>query len=212
MVTIAGFFLKDLVVKKYITNAPDIVKFYYWLFPFGLGLTLFTLLEAYSWQLRHSVLTNFLREVFFRLVQTVLIVFFFTKIISGYSSFIKIYSFAYLFITIVLLVYLISKREIHFTLKPSRVTKKFFKKIVTLASFVWSGSLVYNISTVFDTLVIAAVLPNGLAYAAIYSLAQNIASLIQAPQRGIISASIAPLSKAWKDKDYEKINRIYHRS
>ena len=36
--------------------------------------------------------------------------------------------------------------------------------------------------------------------------------LIQAPQRGIIAASIAPLSKAWKDKDYKKINRIYQRS
>src|SRR6185436_9092810 len=40
----------------------------------------------------------------------------------------------------------------------------------------------------------------------------NVASLIQAPQRGIISSSIAALSRAWKDKDMEKINRIYHRS
>jgi O-antigen/teichoic acid export membrane protein len=211
-VTIAGFFLKDFVIRKYVTNAPEIIKYYYWLFPFGLGLTIFTLLEAFAWQLRHSVVTNFLREVFFRLLTTILIVLFFTRIISGYSSFIRIYSLTYLFIALVLLVFLISRKEIHFTLKPSRVTKKFFKKIVTLASFVWSGGLVFNISTVFDTLVIAAVMPNGLRYAAIYSLAQNIASLIQAPQRGIVSASIAPLSKAWKDKDFEKINRIYHRS
>ncbi|HLZ88440.1 MAG TPA: hypothetical protein VKQ52_14390, partial [Puia sp.] len=46
----------------------------------------------------------------------------------------------------------------------------------------------------------------------IYTLAQNIASLIQAPQRGVIAASIGPLSKAWKDKDLGKINRIYKRS
>ncbi|HXB45325.1 MAG TPA: hypothetical protein VNV85_14770, partial [Puia sp.] len=39
-----------------------------------------------------------------------------------------------------------------------------------------------------------------------------ISSLIQAPQRGIIAASIAPLSKAWKDKDYDKIKLIYQRS
>jgi O-antigen/teichoic acid export membrane protein len=38
------------------------------------------------------------------------------------------------------------------------------------------------------------------------------ASLIQAPQRGIISASVAPLSQAWKDKNYGKIRRIYQRS
>jgi O-antigen/teichoic acid export membrane protein len=55
-------------------------------------------------------------------------------------------------------------------------------------------------------------LPNGLALAGVYTLAQNIASLIQAPQRGIISSSVAALSKAWKDKDIKKIDRIYHSS
>lgn len=59
---------------------------------------------------------------------------------------------------------------------------------------------------------IAAALDNGLALAGVYVLAQNIASLIQAPQRGVISSSIGPLSQAWKDKDMQKINRIYHSS
>jgi O-antigen/teichoic acid export membrane protein len=47
---------------------------------------------------------------------------------------------------------------------------------------------------------------------AVYSLAQNMASLIQAPQRGIISSSIAALSKAWKDKDHQRILTIYRQS
>jgi O-antigen/teichoic acid export membrane protein len=77
---------------------------------------------------------------------------------------------------------------------------------------VYGGSLVYTISMVVDTIIIAAVLPNGLAMAGIYTLAQNIASLIQAPQRGIVSSSIGALSKAWKDKDMKRISRIYHSS
>jgi hypothetical protein len=36
--------------------------------------------------------------------------------------------------------------------------------------------------------------------------------MIQAPQRGIIAASIAHLSKAWKDKNMELIRKIYQRS
>ena len=36
--------------------------------------------------------------------------------------------------------------------------------------------------------------------------------MIQVPQRGIIAASIAHLSKAWKDKNKELIQRIYQRS
>jgi hypothetical protein len=61
-------------------------------------------------------------------------------------------------------------------------------------------------------LVIASVVDNGLAGVAIYTLAQNIASLIQAPQRGIITASISSLSKSWKEKNMHKINVIYKQS
>lgn len=212
IIMIIGFFIRDLVVRKYITNAPDLVKYYAWLFPFGFGLTVYTILEAYAWQERLSVMTNFLREVLFRLFSTVLIVLFFMNVIPLFDGFIKMYALTYILLALVLLVYLITTKRIYFTFEISRVTKRFYKKILTLISFVWGGGLIYNMANVFDTLVIAAVLPNGLAYAGVYSLAQNIASLIQAPQRGIISASIAPLSRAWKEKDMDKIGRIYQRS
>jgi O-antigen/teichoic acid export membrane protein len=211
-VVVAGYFLRDLVIRKFGTNAPDLVKYYYWLFPFGFGLTIYSILEAYAWQEKKSVLTNFLREVLFRLFTTVLIVAFFWGAIKVFDRFIKIYSLTYILLALVLLVYLFATKKISIHLHVSRVTKKFFKKILALVSFVWSGGLVYNIANVFDTLVIAAVMPNGLAFAGVYSLAQNIASLMQAPQRSIISAAIGPLSRAWKDKDMEKIRQIYQRS
>jgi O-antigen/teichoic acid export membrane protein len=212
IIIIIGIFIRDLVVQKFITNAPDLVKYYGWLFPFGFGLTMYSVLEAYAWQERLSVLTNFLREVLFRIFATVLIVLFFAGIIPLFDKFIKIYATTYLLLAFVLMLYLAITNKISFTLSISRVTKKFYKKILALVSFVWGGGLVYSVSNVFDTLVIAAVMPNGLTYAGIYSLAQNIASLIQAPQRGIISASVGPLSRAWKDKDLDKIRTIYKRS
>jgi O-antigen/teichoic acid export membrane protein len=46
----------------------------------------------------------------------------------------------------------------------------------------------------------------------IYTLGSVVAGLVQAPQRGAVAASIPILSKAWKDKDYDKINLIYQRS
>lgn len=212
LVVIAGYFLKDLVIQKYVTNAPDLIKYYHWLFPFGFGLTVYSVLEAYAWQEKKSVLTNFLREVVFRLLTTVLIVLFFVGLVPNFDGFIKFYALTYLILAGVLIFYLVATKRMTIHLYVSRVTKKFFRKILALVSFVWSGGIVFNVANVFDTLVIAAVLPNGLAYAGVYSLAQNIASLIQAPQRGIISASIAPLSRAWKDKDMAKIEQIYHRS
>ena len=113
---------------------------------------------------------------------------------------------------IILLGYLVFTKHISFSFSVSRVSKKFYRKIISLISFVYGGSLVFTVSMVIDTIIIAAVLPDGLALAGVYTLAQNIASLIQAPQRGVISSSIGPLSQAWKDKDMGKISRIYNSS
>jgi O-antigen/teichoic acid export membrane protein len=212
MVLAAAYIFKDLVVRKFSANSPDFVKYYAWAFPLGFGLTMYSILEAYGWQLKKSVLTSFLREMLFRVITSVLAILFFLRWIKSFDLFIKLFSFTYILLASILLVILIRSGEIHLTLRVSRVSKKFFKKILLLCSFIWSGGLIQNIAFVFDTIVITAVIPNGLAWAGIFALAQNIASLIQAPQRGIIAASIAHLSRAWKDKDFEKIARIYHRS
>ena len=212
LVIIAGILFKDLVIRKFGTNSPELLKYYYYIFPFGLGLTLFTILEVYAWQVKKSILTNFLREMFFRLMTTVLILLTFAGVISEFDWFIKIYSFTFLAIALILLLNLLLTNNLSFTFSISHVTRKFYKKILALVSFVYGGNIVYTVSTVFDSILIAAVLPNGLALAGIYTLAQNIASLIQAPQRGIISSSMASLSRAWKDKNIGKISRIYHSS
>jgi O-antigen/teichoic acid export membrane protein len=211
-VVISGIVFKNLVIRKFGENSPELVQYYYWIFPFGLGLTLYNLVESYAWQLKQSTFTTFLREVLFRVFATILIVLTFAGILTKFDTFIQIYSFTYLGIALILIIYMVSKKDFYITFTVSIVTKKFYKKILVFISYVFSGMLVYAIATVFDSILIASVLKDGLAAVAIFSLAQNIASLIQAPQRGIIASSVAALSQAWKDKDIAKINRIYHRS
>src|ERR1700744_1442788 len=121
-VTIAGICFKDLVILKFGQNSPDFVKYYFWIFPFGLGLTLFSIIESYAWQLRRSIFTNYLREVQFRLITTVLIVLTFAGVLSKFDAFIKLYSFEYLVIAFILLAYLLVKRDVYFTFKVSVVT------------------------------------------------------------------------------------------
>jgi O-antigen/teichoic acid export membrane protein len=212
LVLAAAYIFKGLVVRKFSANSPDFVKYYAWVFPLGFGLTMYSILEAYAWQMRKSVLTSFLKEMLFKLLTSVLAIFFFLHFIRDFDLFIKLFSFSYLTLAVILLLVLMRSGEIHLTLRISRVSKKYFKKILLLCSFIWSGGLIQNIAYVFDNIVIAAVIPNGLTMAGIFSLAVNIASLIQAPQRGIIAASIGHLSRAWKDKDFKKIQRIYQHS
>jgi len=212
LVMIAGWTLKHLVIKKFGTNTPQLVAYYYWIFPLGLGLTIYTVLEAYAWSLHKSVLTNFFREVQWRLFTTVLIVLFVSNIIKDYDLFIKIFAFSYPSIALTLLAYLVITKKIHFTFTVSKVSRRYFKKILALCIFVYGGTLIFTISQVFDTIVIASLLEEGSAKAGIFGLATIVTSIIQAPQRGIISASIPHLSKAWKDKNMALLQKVYQRS
>jgi O-antigen/teichoic acid export membrane protein len=204
--------IRPLIFWVYKDHATELLHYYYWIFPFGLGLTLYSLLEAYAWQLRESVITNYLREVQFRLVATVMLVLVFAGLFTNFDVFIKIYSFSYFFIALVLAIILVRKGQLHFVFTPSRVTRRLFRKVLPLIAFAWGGLLLLNLSTFFGYIVIGAVLPEGLTNVAVYTLAINIGSLIQAPQRAINAAAIAPLSQAWKDKDHGRIQRIYTRS
>jgi O-antigen/teichoic acid export membrane protein len=209
---VGGIVFKDYFIRKYSEHSPEIVQYYYWLFPFGIGFSIYTIIEAFAWQLRKSVFTTFTKEILFRLFATILIVLLFFHFIKDFDLFIKIYAFTYLGISATLVTYLIATRQLHITFTISRVTKKFRKKIISSCLFVWGGFLVVNISSVFDTLVIGAVVTEGMKFVGIYTLAQNMSSLVFAPQRALTAAAISHLSQAWKDKDLGRINRIYQRS
>jgi O-antigen/teichoic acid export membrane protein len=212
LVMIAGWFFKDLVIRKYSQNAPQLVIYYYWIFPMGLGLTIYSILEAYTWNIGKPVLANLSREVLWRVLITVLIVLFITHIIKDFDLFIKLYAFTYPAIALTLFSYLVFTKKIHFTFQVSKVTRRFLKKILTLCTFVYSGVLIFTISQVFDSIVIASVLTDGIDKAGIFGIAQIMTSIIQAPQRSIISVAIPHLSKAWKDKNMALLQKIYQRS
>src|SRR5664279_502675 len=127
--SILGFIFKDLVIRKFSANSPDFVKYYAWVFPLGFGLTMYSLLEAYAWQLKKSVLTSFLREMLFRIITSVLAILFFLHAIKNFGLFIRLFSLTYILLALILLIILIRSGEIHLTLHISRVSKKFFKKI-----------------------------------------------------------------------------------
>ncbi len=211
-VMILGIAFQDMVFKKYSENSPLFVTYYYWVFPMGLGLTLFNILEAFAWNLHKSVFTAFLREVEWRLLVTVTIVLFFFNIIPDFDLFIKFYAFTYLGIAVTLGAYLIVTRRAHFVFQISLVTKKFIKKIARFCLFMYGTSVIVTLSTVFDSFVIGGSLDDGMAKVGIFTLAYTLTSLIQAPQRGIIAATIPHLAKAWKDKNMQSIQNIYHRS
>lgn len=212
MVMIAGIGLKHLVIQKFGTNSPLLIVYYYWVFPFGLGLTIYSILEAYTWSIGKPIATNFFREVKWRLLITILIVLFITRVIPDFDLFIKLFALTYPAIAIGLFAYLVITKKVHFTFNVSKVSRRFFRKILLLCTFFYGATLLQALSKVFDSFVIASKLEDGLDKAGIFALATVVTSIIQAPQRGIVSASMPHLSRAWKEKNMGMLQKVYQRS
>jgi len=209
-VILAGFVFKDLLIRKFSAQAPEFVHYYFWIYPFGFSLLLFNLFEIYAWNLRRSILSNFLKEVLFRMITTALIFFVSFKLITSFDTFIKIYAWSYGIVALVLISYLVWKKELHFTFTVSKVTRRLYKKIGIYAGFVFSGGLVFTIAGFIDSITITAL--RGAGAFAIFTVASLVSNLVQAPQRGAIAASTPVLAQAWKDKNLGKIDMIYKRS
>ncbi len=205
-----GYVFKDLVIRKFGENSPLLPRYYSWIFPFGFSLLLFSILEVFGWQIRQSVFTTFLKEVIFKLLTLLLIFLVSYHVIEDFDGFIKLYSFTYGVTALILLVFLIRKRAFSITFIISRVTKRFYKKMASMATLTYLGSAVFMIAQVIGSLIIASLL--GMAEAGIYFLGASVAGIVQAPKRGAIGAATPALAKAWKDKDISKIQMIYQRS
>ena len=213
LTTLSGFVFEPLVVRKFSAKSALFIRYYFWVFPFLFFYLFFSLLEAYAWSLKKTVLSNFLKESGFRMSTTLLILLFIAGAIN-FDLFIKLFSLLYAVSFLVLLFYLISIKKFHVTFKTSRVTKKFWKKIATLAGFVFASSAITIAAQSVDSFSIMSFVPNGLGLAmlGVFDFSQYICSIISVPQRSVVSISVAYLSEAWRNKDLDTIQRIYSRS
>jgi O-antigen/teichoic acid export membrane protein len=209
LVTLLGIAFEPFVVRKFGERSTLFLDFYYLIFPFSLGYLFFAILEGYSWALQRTVVTNALKETVMRIITTVFILLYYFRLIS-FTQFMYLFSAVYLIIAVVMMIYLWRIHHFNIIFTVSRVTKKFIKKMMGLQFFVFGGICLNAVAITISGILIASKM--GLTATAVYSLAAYVANLIEIPQRSLTSISTGVLSRAWKDKDFATINRVYHRS
>jgi O-antigen/teichoic acid export membrane protein len=209
IVALLGVAFEPYVVRKFGERSKLFVDFYYLVFPFSLGYLFFSVLEGYCWALQKSVVTNTLKETVLRLITTAFILLYYFKLIT-FTEFMYLFSLLYLIIAGLTMIYLWRIHQFNITFAVSRVTKKFIKKMIGVQVFVFGGICLNAVAITISGILIASKM--GLTSTAVFALAAYVANLIEIPQRSITSISTGVLSRAWKDKNFAEINRIYHRS
>lgn len=209
LVVFLGFYFESVFIKTYSAKSRLIVDYYFWMIPFAIGMLFFSVIEGFCWALDKSIVSNFLKETFMRVITSILILLFYFKLID-FGIFIKLFAFQYLIIFLVLFVYLIKLGKLHFSFSISRVTRKFWKKMLGMQLLTFGGTCIASVAATIDVFIIAGF--QNLTAVGIFVFAQYAANLIQVPQRSIQAVSAGVLSRAWKNKDYKEIQRIYQRS
>lgn len=209
LVLLAGWYFRPVFEAQFYEKSKLIVDYYYFMFPFALGMLFFSVLEGFCWALQKTVFSNFLKETGLRIFTSVLIALYYFKLIP-FESFIFFFALLYLLIFVILATYLYATQQLHFPTTISKVTKKFWKKMLGMQVLIYSGTVIASIAATIDSFIIAKF--QGLAVVGVFGLAQYAANLIQVPQRSIQAISAGVLSRAWKDKDLNEIKRIYKRS
>ncbi len=209
LVSIAGYVFEPYVIRKFSNKSPLFLQYYYWVFPFGFGILLFGILEAFSLSLKKAVLPTFFKEIALRLLTSCLIGLYLLKLIS-FPTFIYLFSFTYLGIAIMLLLMLIKQNNIHLHFSVSKVSLRLWKKMLAMQGYFYAGTIILILKDTIDGILINGLI--GLEALGVFALAQYVASLIQAPQRSMLNVSVGIISQAWKDKNFAEINRVYTRS
>ena len=205
-----GIEFQDYIIHNFSKEGSRLfLDYYFWIFPFGLGLLMFSVMESFSWILQKTILPNFLKETMLRLLTTALIALYYLKVVS-FSGFIHLFAMLYLAIFVVLLVYIIKQKKFFICFKISRVTRKFWKKMLMMQGMLFGGLIITAVGQTVDGLFIGSL--KGISFVGVFTLAQYMANLVQVPQRSLQAISVGALSQAWKDKDLVEIKRIYSRS
>ena len=209
LVLLAGYWFQPFFVQHFSKGSKLIVDYYFWMFPFAMGMLLFSVMEGFCWALQQTVMSNFLKETGLRILTLIIVLMYYFRLIR-FDQFIHLFAFLYLAIFVVVAWVLYRSKKLHFPTKISRVTKKFKLKMFSMQALIFGGTCIASLAATIDSFIIAKF--QGLAVVAVFGVAQYAANLIQVPQRSIQSVSAGVLSRAWKDKNMPEIKRIYQRS
>ena len=204
-------YLKPLIIRKFGARSPLFVEYFDLVYPFTITLVFFSLFEAHAWSQKKTVLSNALKEFVFRLLTSGIIVLFIAQILN-FDQFINLYAYIFL-IPVLIFLYSLS-RDGNFPLQFSfsRVTQRLKGKMFTFGLFVFGGAILNVIARTNDTIIIASQSSGGLSDAAVFTIATYLVTVMEVPQRRLISITTPFIAEAWKNRDLAKIDSLYKKT
>lgn len=208
---IASIVFEPYLERKFGNNSPLFVAHYRLVIPFTISYTFLMLLEAYCWVIKKTIISNLVKELFYRLTTTVFILMYILHWIS-LDLFFILFAYSYVPALIVLIFVIYKNGGLTICAKVSRATKRLYKKILVFVTYHYSGLLIGVLPRTVDGLLIAGMTDKGLENLAVYSIPVYLASIMDVPYRSMQGITTTLIAEAWKNKDMKKIAELYHKT
>jgi O-antigen/teichoic acid export membrane protein len=204
--------LEPMLLRKFGGRSPLFLDYFYLIYPFTITMAFFNLMEAYAWSLQRTILSNFTKEFLVRLITTMLILLLMAGIIPSFRIFINLYAYIYGLLALLLFLFFLYKGEMPLRFRVSSVTRRLGWRIFIFGFSFFLSAMLNILAKTNDTIIIASQSKGGLVDTAIFVIATYLVTLMDVPHRSLISAATAQISYAWKEKDMEKIGRLYRKT
>lgn len=204
--------MEPFLLRKFGGRSPLFVDYFYLVYPFTISMAFFSLMEAYAWSLQRTILSNFLKEFLSRLLTTVLIVLLFLGVIETFRVFIHLYAVLFGLLALILFGFFRYKKEFPLHWGVSSVSYRLWPRMLTFGIAFFFSAMLNILARTNDTIIIASQSKGGLVDTAVFVISTYLVTLMDVPQRSLISAATAQISVAWKEKDVEKLGRLYRKT
>jgi O-antigen/teichoic acid export membrane protein len=206
--TLFTFVFQNKIADYYSIKSKEFVEYYFWIIPIGVANVLFLIFENYLRSLYKNLLAVFSYELLLRILLSVLLGFYYFKIID-FHAFVILHAFLYLIPTIILATYLIYLKELSFNFSKIRISSKIRKIIVSYSALSYVNSLGNLLVTTLDAMMIAYFL--GLKATGIYTTIIYLTSALQVPYKSLIRVSSPLIPLYWKQKKWDLMQDLYQK-
>lgn len=206
---LAFYFLKPYLIKTNIEDSPLFAQYLYLLVPMTIAMMVFTFLDSFNKMLYDAVLGTFLQEFLQRLMILAITLLFVFKIIN-LEQLIIAYAGAVSIKALILLLFLVRRKEIKLSLPQKPIAKSMKNEILSVATFSLISGLGSMIVFSIDKIIINQMLD--LSNTGVYTIAFYFGSLVVMPSRPLLKISGTLIADAWKKNDLKTIKDIYYKS
>ncbi|MBL7704756.1 MAG: polysaccharide biosynthesis C-terminal domain-containing protein [Taibaiella sp.] len=204
----AGFLLfKDLIVLKFSEKSPLFAHYFLLSIPLTISLLMMLQMEGFSYMLKRTAAGNLIKDIGFRLVQTIAILLYIFHIID-IDTFFLIFSFMYVPSVIAMVILITYKDGIKLNFRISSLTKKIYRKIISFSLFHFSGVMISVLPFALNGILIAGISDKGLSDVGVYTIAIFMVTMLDIPLRGMRGIGSATYSEAFLHNDIDKVARM----